>query len=129
MAHFQHDRETKDLPDTGHGEEFYELLSDLELPGDHRFNPLDLVFQMSNEAHACCNGNAHLWIGKECFYLRGAQFLHLLAFHPDAEVSGEDILDAQDVGCPVADKMEPLPEKIPGGALFLWVDIARGQDV
>jgi hypothetical protein len=29
----------------------------------------------------------------------------------------------------VADKMEPLPEKIPGGALFLWVDIACGQNV
>jgi hypothetical protein len=36
MAHFQHDCETKDLPDTGHGEEFYELLSDLELSGNNK---------------------------------------------------------------------------------------------
>ena len=39
MAHFQHDCETKDLPDTGYGEKFYELLSDLELPGNNKGSP------------------------------------------------------------------------------------------
>jgi len=108
MAHLEHDREAEDLPYAGHGEEFYELLSDLELLHRQLLDPVDCFFQMADEIHTGHDRGAHLLVGKERRYLSSRKLLDLVAFHPDPEVPREDVLDAQDMGCPVADELEPF---------------------
>ena len=70
----------------------------------------------------------HLLVRKEPLNLGILQFLDILALHPESEVPGEDVLDAQDVGGPVADELEPLAEEVSRRPLFFGIDIAGGKD-
>src|SRR5271157_141733 len=124
----EHDREGEDLTDARYGHELGELLSYFELLGDHGLDRRYLVLQVADEADARKDHGLHLPVRKEAHDLLISDPLDVLALHPDPEIARKDVLDAQDVGGPVADELEPFPEEVPCGALLFGVDVARGED-
>ena len=44
------------------------------------------------------------------------------------EIAGEDVLDAQDVGGPVTDELEPLAEEVSRRPFLFGIDVAGGKD-
>ena len=128
IPHLEHDREGEDLADAGYRHELGELLSYLELLGDHVLDRRDLVLQVADEADTRQNHGLHLPVWEEPFDLLVRDLLDVLALHPEAQVAGEDVLDAQDVGGPVADELEPFAEEVSGRPLLFGVDVAGGKD-
>ena len=128
IPHLEHDREGEDLTDTGYRHELGELLSDLQLLRDHPLDSRDLHLQVTDEADAREDRGLHLLVRKEPLDLGVLQLLDVLALHPESEVPGEDVLDAQDVGGPVADEMEPFPEEVSGRPLLFGIDVAGRED-
>src|SRR5512136_2641857 len=128
IPHLEHDREGKDLADTRERDEPGELLFDFQFLEEHRFDPRDLLFQMADETEARQDRGLHLFVGEEPLYLGGFQLFHVPALHPDPEITGEDVLDAQDVRGSMTDELEPLAEEVSRRPFLFGIDVTGRKD-
>ena len=83
---------------------------------------------MADETETRQDRGLHLLVGEEPLDLGGFQLFYLFTFHPEPEIAGEDVLDAQDVGGPVTDELEPLAEEVSRRPLLFGIDVAGGKD-
>ena len=77
-----------------HGHELGELLAYFELPGDHVLDGIDLALEVVDEAYARKDHGPRLRVRKEASHFGVGNPFYVLALHPEAEITGEDVLDA-----------------------------------